>query len=80
MKKGIGPQGLGAPKSAAKMYNSPAKKDKPGKKLKSKSTIGTSEEIAQEDQLERAVRAGGGLQTDRPKKEYPQSNLTRYNR
>lgn len=26
MKKGIGPRGLGAPKSAAKMYNSPAKK------------------------------------------------------
>ena len=26
MKKGIGPRGLGAPKSAAKMYDSPAKK------------------------------------------------------
>ena len=74
MKKGIGPRGLGAPKSAAKMYNSPAKKKKPV------STIGTSEEIEQEDKLERAVRAGGGLQTDRPKKEYPQSNLTRYNK
>ena len=29
MKKGIGPRGLGAPKSAAKMYNSPAKKSGP---------------------------------------------------
>ena len=29
MKKGIGPRGLGAPKSAAKMYNSPAKKNGP---------------------------------------------------
>ena len=27
MRKGIGPRGLGAPKSPAKMYNSPAKKD-----------------------------------------------------
>lgn len=34
MKKGIGPRGLGAPKSAAKMYKSPAKKmtDPPTKK------------------------------------------------
>ena len=32
MKKGIGPRGLGAPKSAAKMYNSPAKKGPPSKK------------------------------------------------
>ena len=73
MKKGIGPQGLGAPKGVGKMY-SPAKKKKPV------STMGTSKEIEQEDKLERAVRAGGGLQTDRPKKEYPQSNLTRYNK
>ena len=28
MKKGIGPRGLGAPKSAAKMYDSPAKQAK----------------------------------------------------
>lgn len=36
MKKGIGPHGLGAPKSAAKMYKSPAKKNGPeGKKKKS---------------------------------------------
>lgn len=80
MKKGIGPRGLGAPKSAAKMYKSPAKKNKPGKKFASKSTVGTTKEIEQENQLERALRAGGGLQTDRPKKEYPQSNLTRYNK
>ena len=32
MKKGIGPRGLGASKSPAKMYNSPAKKNGPGKK------------------------------------------------
>lgn len=32
MKKGIGPRGLGAPKSVAKMYNSPAKKNGPGKR------------------------------------------------
>jgi hypothetical protein len=33
MKKGIGPRGLGAPKSAAKMYgDSPAKKMGDGKK------------------------------------------------
>lgn len=32
MKKGIGPRGLGAPKSAAKMYNSPAKKSGPPSK------------------------------------------------
>jgi hypothetical protein len=36
MKKGIGPRGLGAPKSMAKMYNSPAKKmtDPPKKAFK----------------------------------------------
>lgn len=32
MKKGIGPRGLGAPKSPAKMYNSPAKKAGPPSK------------------------------------------------
>ena len=40
MKKGIGPQGLGAPKSAAKMYNSPAKKKGPEGKVVNTDELG----------------------------------------
>lgn len=59
MRKGIGPRGLGAPKSPAKMYNSPAKMDgEPAKKPMKKNTAGFMKPAATKGSFQEFVNDG----------------------
>jgi len=78
MRKGIGPRGLGAPKSPAKMYNSPAKKDgDPKKKPKHDGSM------KYQRHLENEIRSGYNQQLRAKKKEirnrtYKEMGLSNY--
>jgi hypothetical protein len=85
MKKGIGPQGLGASKSPAKMYGakSPAKQTKEQNYIveenkKADKKLARENDIKDSYKAREAVKSGGYANYDEAKKNATKSRVARY--